>query len=106
MGSFFFKIHTGTLRLQTWLQENRFDGMWGTDCTICKKPESIEMYDEYMYLFIHCLMVVPLSFSSFSFSLYLSHSLSLSLVCVTRGTMLRAFESRNASKLDESDQYI
>lgn len=50
--SFFFKLHSGTLTVQTWLKEKGLDTPWGTDCTICKQPDNID------HVFIHCWMAV------------------------------------------------
>uniref|UniRef100_L7M607 Reverse transcriptase zinc-binding domain-containing protein n=1 Tax=Rhipicephalus pulchellus TaxID=72859 RepID=L7M607_RHIPC len=40
--SFFFKLHTNTLPVKTWLQEKGIFVPWTTDCILCHKPENIE----------------------------------------------------------------
>ncbi|XP_077496719.1 uncharacterized protein LOC144107538 [Amblyomma americanum] len=46
--SFFFKLHTGTLPVKTWLNDKGIFVPWTTDCILCKKPETIE------HVFIDC----------------------------------------------------
>lgn len=46
--SFFFKLHTGTLPVKTWMQEKGLFVPWGVDCLLCKKPETIE------HVFLDC----------------------------------------------------
>lgn len=40
--TFFSKLHTGTLSVNTWMAEKRLFVPWGIDCLICKKAETIE----------------------------------------------------------------
>ncbi|CAN7990466.1 unnamed protein product [Ixodes pacificus] len=46
--TFFFKLHTGTLSLRTYLEEKGMFVFWGTICYTCKVPETIE------HVFLHC----------------------------------------------------
>lgn len=46
--SFFFKLHAGVLPVKTWMQEKGLFVPWGVDCTLCKKPETIE------HVFLDC----------------------------------------------------
>lgn len=46
--TFFFKLHTGTLLVKTWMQEKGLFMPWGEQCWLCKKPETIE------HVFIDC----------------------------------------------------
>lgn len=46
--TFFFKLHTGTLSVKTWMAEKDLFVPWGIDCIICKKAETIE------HVFIDC----------------------------------------------------
>lgn len=46
--TFFFKLHTNTLPVKTWMLEKGLFLPWGADCTLCKKPESVE------HVFIDC----------------------------------------------------
>uniref|UniRef100_L7M273 Reverse transcriptase zinc-binding domain-containing protein n=1 Tax=Rhipicephalus pulchellus TaxID=72859 RepID=L7M273_RHIPC len=46
--SFFFKLHTGTLEVKTWMQERGLYVPWGTHCFLCRKPETIE------HVFLDC----------------------------------------------------
>lgn len=50
--TFFFKLHTNTLPVKTWLEEKGHYLPWGTNCLICKKPESIE------HVFLDCWSAV------------------------------------------------
>lgn len=50
--SFFFKLHTGTLSVRTWMQERGLFVPWGVNCSICKQPENIE------HVFLHCWAAV------------------------------------------------
>lgn len=47
--TFFFKLHTSTLPVNAWLQEKGFFVPWTINCTVCKKPETIE------HVFLDCL---------------------------------------------------
>lgn len=40
--TFFFKLHTGTLPVKTWLEERGMYVPWGSSCLLCNKPETIE----------------------------------------------------------------
>lgn len=46
--SFFFKLHTNTLTTKTWMEERGLFVPWGTHCTLCKKPETVD------HVFLHC----------------------------------------------------
>lgn len=46
--SFFFKLHTNTLAVKTWLHEKGLFVPWDTDCRLCKTPETVE------HVFINC----------------------------------------------------
>lgn len=46
--SFFFKLHTGTLEVKTWMHERGLFVPWGTHCFLCCKPETIE------HVFLDC----------------------------------------------------
>lgn len=46
--SFFIKLHSGTLPVKTWLNDKSIFVPLTTDCTLCKKPETIE------HVFIDC----------------------------------------------------
>lgn len=46
--TFFFKLHTGTLPVKTWLEEKGLYVPWTTNCLLCKKPENLE------HVFIDC----------------------------------------------------
>lgn len=46
--SFFFKLHTGTLNVKTFLEDRGFFLPWGSHCLICKKPETID------HVFLDC----------------------------------------------------
>lgn len=46
--TFFFKLHTETLPVLTWLDERGLFLPWGKDCRLCKKPESVE------HVFVDC----------------------------------------------------
>lgn len=46
--TFFFKLHTGTLPVKTWLEERGMYVPWGSSCLLCNKPETIE------HVFIDC----------------------------------------------------
>lgn len=46
--TFFFQLHTGTVLVKTWMAEKGLFVPWGTDCSLCKKPETIE------HVFIEC----------------------------------------------------
>lgn len=50
--TFFFKLHTGTLSVATWMNERGLSVPWGTDCPICKQPETVE------HVFLHCWAAV------------------------------------------------
>lgn len=50
--TFFFKLHTGTLSVGTWMQDRGISVPWGTQCSICKQPETIE------HVFLHCWAAV------------------------------------------------
>lgn len=38
----FFQLHTNTLAVKTWLKDKGIFVPWTTDCSLCKKPETIE----------------------------------------------------------------
>ncbi|XP_072141060.1 uncharacterized protein [Dermacentor andersoni] len=40
--TFFFKLHTSTLPVKTWLQEKGLFVPWNTNCRLCNQPETIE----------------------------------------------------------------
>lgn len=40
--TFFFKFHTGTLPVKTWMAERGIFVAWGVHCFLCKKPETVE----------------------------------------------------------------
>lgn len=40
--TFFFKLHSNTLPVKTWLQDKGIFVPWTTNCLLCKKPETIE----------------------------------------------------------------
>lgn len=46
--SFFFKLHTNTLSVSTWLDQKGIFVPWTTKCRLCSKPETIE------HAFIEC----------------------------------------------------
>lgn len=46
--TFFFKLHTSTLSVRTYLEEKGIYVPWGTQCFICKMPDTIE------HVFLHC----------------------------------------------------
>lgn len=46
--TFFFKLHTGTLSVRTYLEERGMFVPWGTMCYTCKLPETVE------HVFLHC----------------------------------------------------
>lgn len=46
--TFFFKLHTGTLPVKTWLEDRGLFVPWGTQCLLCAKAETIE------HVFIDC----------------------------------------------------
>lgn len=46
--SFFFRLHTGTLEVKTWLQEKGMYVPWRVHCFLCRKPETIE------HVFLEC----------------------------------------------------
>nr|XP_037284159.1 uncharacterized protein LOC119176923 [Rhipicephalus microplus] len=46
--SFFFRLHTGTVEVKTWLQEKEMYVPWGVHCFLCRKPETIE------HVFLEC----------------------------------------------------
>lgn len=46
--SFFFKLHTGTLEVKTWMEEKGWFVPWGVHCFLCRKPETIE------HVFLDC----------------------------------------------------
>uniref|UniRef100_L7M267 Reverse transcriptase zinc-binding domain-containing protein n=1 Tax=Rhipicephalus pulchellus TaxID=72859 RepID=L7M267_RHIPC len=46
--TFFFKLHSGTLSVRTYLEERGFYMPWGSDCLIYRKPETID------HVFLHC----------------------------------------------------
>lgn len=46
--TFFFKLHTGTLPVKTWLEEKGIYVAWGSRCFLCNKAETIE------HVFIDC----------------------------------------------------
>lgn len=46
--TFFFKLHTNTLPVKTWMLEKGLFLPWGADCGLCKKPENVE------HVFIQC----------------------------------------------------
>ncbi|XP_050048957.1 uncharacterized protein [Dermacentor andersoni] len=40
--TFFFKLHTSTLPVKTWLQKKGLYVPWNTNCRLCNQPETIE----------------------------------------------------------------
>ncbi|XP_072140477.1 uncharacterized protein [Dermacentor andersoni] len=46
--SFFFKLHTSTLPVKTWIADKGIFVPWTTNCALCNKPETIE------HAFIEC----------------------------------------------------
>lgn len=40
--TFFFKLHTNTLPVKTWMEEKGLFVAWSTNCTLCRKPETVE----------------------------------------------------------------
>lgn len=46
--TFFFKLHTGTLPVKTFLEQKGFFLPWGSHCLICKVPETVD------HVFLHC----------------------------------------------------
>lgn len=46
--TFFFKLHTNTLPVKTWMLEKGLFLPWGAQCSLCKKPETVE------HVFIDC----------------------------------------------------
>ncbi|XP_049275489.1 uncharacterized protein LOC125759987 [Rhipicephalus sanguineus] len=40
--TFFFKLHTGTLPVKTWLEQRGMFVPWGVNCLLCNKPETVE----------------------------------------------------------------
>lgn len=46
--TFFYKLHTETLPVKTWMQSKDIYLPWGADCFLCKKPESVE------HVFLDC----------------------------------------------------
>lgn len=46
--TFFFKLHTGTLPVKTWMEEKGLFVPWGSHCFLCKKPETVE------HVFLEC----------------------------------------------------
>ncbi|CAN7990459.1 unnamed protein product [Ixodes hexagonus] len=46
--SFFFKLHTNTLPVKTWLKDKGMFVPWGVHCFLCQKPETIE------HVFLEC----------------------------------------------------
>ena len=46
--TFFFKLHTGTLPVKTWLEDRGIYVPWGSTCFLCNKPETID------HVFIDC----------------------------------------------------
>lgn len=46
--TFFFKMHTETLPVMTWMAAKELFLPWGADCSLCRKPESIE------HVFLDC----------------------------------------------------
>lgn len=41
MKSFFFKLHSETLPVNVWLAVGGFFVPWTTNCSLCKKPETV-----------------------------------------------------------------
>lgn len=50
--TFFFKLHSGTLAVKTWLDHKGIFVPWNTNCRFCKVPETID------HLFIECTEAV------------------------------------------------
>lgn len=46
--TFYFKLHTNTLPVKTWLAKKGMFVPWGEDCFLCKKPETVE------HVFLDC----------------------------------------------------
>ncbi|XP_077512216.1 uncharacterized protein LOC144123218 [Amblyomma americanum] len=46
--TFFFHLHSGTLPVKSWLEEKGIYVPWGTNCLICRKPETVE------HIFLDC----------------------------------------------------
>ncbi|XP_075744390.1 uncharacterized protein LOC142803182 [Rhipicephalus microplus] len=46
--TFFFKMHTSTLPVKTWLNKKSIYVPWTVNCRLCNQPETIE------HCFIHC----------------------------------------------------
>lgn len=46
--TFFFKLHTNTLPVKTWLKDKGIFVPWGVHCFLCQKPETIE------HVFLEC----------------------------------------------------
>lgn len=46
--TFFFRLHTGTLTVKTWMAERGFFLPWGVQCEICKRDETID------HVFLEC----------------------------------------------------
>ncbi|XP_054919789.2 uncharacterized protein [Dermacentor andersoni] len=46
--TFFFKLHSGTLPVKTWLHDKGFFVPWTTNCLLCRKPETVE------HVFLEC----------------------------------------------------
>lgn len=46
--TFFFKLHSGTLPVKTFLEKKGCYLPWGTHCFICKLPETVD------HVFLHC----------------------------------------------------
>lgn len=46
--TFFFKLHTGSLPVKTWLEEKGLFVPWGSNCLLCRKPETVE------HVFLDC----------------------------------------------------
>lgn len=46
--TFFFKLHSGTLPVKTWMHKRGIFVPWSVNCILCKSPESID------HVFIYC----------------------------------------------------
>lgn len=46
--TFFFKLHTQTLPVLTWMHEKGMYLPWGYECRLCKKPENVQ------HVFVDC----------------------------------------------------
>ncbi|XP_077512222.1 uncharacterized protein LOC144123225 [Amblyomma americanum] len=46
--TFFFHLHSGTLPVKPWLEEKGIYVPWGTNCLICRKPETVD------HIFLDC----------------------------------------------------